>query len=213
MKLKLKHCILVSLSIICLEVLVPPTAAVMANEINNVRTEEVSEETPTVAVTEDELFINGESINEEQLDDLLATMEYVETQNDSKFRTPLAAGVYFIPGVGQVVLAATGAIILGGVTIYSGHWAYKKIKSWINNPQMSASRAYGIPQRLLDSKGNVKLGEFKNKVRGKTAWRDPKTGYTKEQDRSGHGGRKWKIKDKAGNRKASTDENGKILSK
>lgn len=66
---------------------------------------------------------------------------------------------------------------------------------------------------MLDSNGNVKLGNFNQKVKGKNAWKDPKTGYVKEKDTAGHGGRKWKIKDKQGNRKASTDGNGKILSK
>ena len=34
-----------------------------------------------------------------------------------------------------------------------------------------------------------------------SAWRDPKTGYTKEKDMSGHAGKEWKIRDKSGKRK------------
>ena len=33
------------------------------------------------------------------------------------------------------------------------------------------------------------------------------------KDTAGHGGRKWKLKDKAGNRVASLGENGEVLAK
>ncbi|WP_315169463.1 hypothetical protein [Metaclostridioides mangenotii] len=140
--------------------------------------------------------------------------EIAQTSNGGRQkRFAAAAGVYFIPGVGQVALAASGAIVVGGITIGASHWAYKTIKNWLNNPQNSVSRAYGIPKGLLDKNGNVKLGNFNQKVGGKTAWKDPKTGYIKEKDTAGHAGKKWKIKDKKGVRKASTDGNGKIISK
>lgn len=40
-----------------------------------------------------------------------------------------------------------------------------------------------------------------------------KGGWQIDKDNAGHGGRKWKLKDPSGNRKASLDENGKILGK
>ena len=147
--------------------------------------------------------------------------------------------VYTVPGVGQVAIVATAAVaaaygsyIFSKAVIKSGHWAYNKIKKHVNarprpktktttsyNYQKSVSKQdyisynYGIPKRLLDSNGNVKLKDMNQKINGKNAYKDPKTGYIKEKDTAGHGGRKWKIKDKNGKRKASTDGNGKILSK
>jgi len=166
-------------------------------------------------ISDTELIINGETYTEEKLEKLLETAQEIGdfSESNPQARFVAAAGIYVIPGVGQVALAATGAIVLGGVTIGAGHWAYKTITNWLNSPQISASKAYGIPKGLLDSNGNVKLGSFNQKVKGQNAWKDSKTGYTKEKDTAGHGGRKWKIKDKQGKRKASTDGNGKILSK
>ncbi|MEG0286726.1 MAG: hypothetical protein RR494_11325 [Vagococcus sp.] len=42
-------------------------------------------------------------------------------------RMQLPLLMYFISGVGQVAMAATGAIILSGVTIGAVHWAHKTI--------------------------------------------------------------------------------------
>ncbi|WP_315167265.1 hypothetical protein [Metaclostridioides mangenotii] len=168
-----------------------------------------------IEITDTDLIINGEVFDSDKLESLLETAQEVnQTSNGGRQkRFAAAAGVYFIPGVGQVALAASGAIVVGGITIGASHWAYKTIKNWLNNPQNSVSRAYGIPKGLLDKNGNVKLGNFNQKVGGKTAWKDPKTGYIKEKDTAGHAGKKWKIKDKKGVRKASTDGNGKIISK
>lgn len=203
---------------------VTPKSAVFASQLkqkNQISLEEINNDdrydTETLAViqvTDTDLIINGEVYDSHKLKSLLDKAQEIEQESDDiKGRFAAAAGVYLIPGIGEVVLAATGAVILGGVTITAGHWAYETIKDWLNSPKRLISNTYGIPQRLLDDKGNVKLGDFTEKVSGKSAWRNPKTGYTKEKDTAGHGGRKWKIKDKNGNRKASTDENGKILSK
>lgn len=173
----------------------------------------------SVVVTENSIIINGkEYTNEKGLEEILITAEPINNENMPASRSVaiapgIAVGSYFIPGVGQVLVLATGAVVIAGVTIHVGHWAYKKIKSWFSNYRRNIANYYGIPERLLDNRGNVRLGDFKNKVKGKQAWKDPKTGYTKEKDTAGHGGKKWKIKDKQGKRKASTDGNGKILSK
>lgn len=150
--------------------------------------------------------------------------------------------VYGVPGVGQIAVVATAAVgvtvgtyILGKAIIKSGHWAYNKIRSHVNSKprpktkkkvqynysksvtkQEYTSYTYGIPKSLLDGTGRVKLKNMNQKVHRKgapPAWRDPKTGYTKEKDMSGHAGKEWKIRDKSGKRKASTDGNGKIISK
>ncbi|MGG4144694.1 hypothetical protein ABEW34_16390 [Paenibacillus algorifonticola] len=70
-----------------------------------------------------------------------------------------------------------------------------------------------IPNSLKDSDDKVILDKFSESVKGKVAYKEPKTGWTIEKDTAGHGGRKWKLKNKSGDRVASLDENGKVLSK
>lgn len=114
--------------------------------------------------------------------------------------------------MGEVVITATGVIVLGGVVIATGSWVYNVVSDWINQKiEISAAKA-NIPSRLKDENGNVKIGDFNQKVFGKTAYKE-KGGWTIEKDTAGHGGRKWKLKNKSGDRIASLDENGKILGK
>ena len=65
---------------------------------------------------------------------------------------------------------------------------------------------------MKNSYGNVDLGKFDQNVKGKSAKKE-KDGLEIEKDTSGHGGSKWKLKNKKGQRVASLDENGKILRK
>ena len=75
------------------------------------------------------------------------------------------------------------------------------------------STGKSIPNRIIDDDtGNVDLGKFKNKVKGKNAYKES-GGWSIEKDTAGHGGRKWKLKNKKGERVASLDGNGKILGK
>ncbi|SDZ68851.1 hypothetical protein SAMN05421736_1414 [Evansella caseinilytica] len=126
----------------------------------------------------------------------------------------LAPTIYFVPGIGQVALAATGALVLGGGTITAGHWAYEKITSYFNNPRRVVSSQYGIPTSLLDGNGKVKLGSFKDKhgntPLSKTSGTFKNGNLTIQKDTAGHGGRKLK---KNGKRVASLDGSGKVLSK
>ena len=68
---------------------------------------------------------------------------------------------------------------------------------------------------LLRKDGLPKERDFNQKVTGRNrpTWKEPKTGWIKEKDDTNHAGKKWKIKDKQGNRKVSVDGNGKIILK
>ena len=69
-----------------------------------------------------------------------------------------------------------------------------------------------IPNRLIDKRtGNVDLGKFNQKVKGKTAYKE-RGGWVIDKDETGHKG-KWKLKDKKGERVGTLDENGKVLGK
>ena len=65
---------------------------------------------------------------------------------------------------------------------------------------------------MKDGDGNVDLGKFGQNVKGKNAKKE-EGGWEIEKDTSGHGGSKWKLKDKKGKRVASLDGNGKVLRK
>ncbi|MDY0323849.1 MAG: hypothetical protein RBR24_07505 [Candidatus Carbobacillus sp.] len=122
--------------------------------------------------------------------------------------TPSAAvaapvvAVYFIPGIGEVALLATGAIVVGGLVYYARSWLYDQIMPYII--------AFKIPKRLLKNGSTVDLSKFNQKIRGKTAYKED-GGWYIEKDETGHGGSKWKLKNPSNERVASLDENGKIL--
>lgn len=111
-----------------------PSISVLANEQDNTTLNHSSE---TIIVTDTELIINEHSYTEQEL---IALLETATPQPQIQQRSALAiggasayAGSYFIPGVGQVLLAATGVVVIGGVTIYATHWAAKAITNFFNS--------------------------------------------------------------------------------
>lgn len=91
----------------------------------------IEAENETYINSEDTLIINGKEIkNEAELLELLDSGFYIQTRS---LAAGAAAGAYFIPGVGQVLVLATGAVVIGGVTVYAGHWAYRTVKAWFSN--------------------------------------------------------------------------------
>ena len=150
--------------------------------------------------------------------------EYIKTQEENgniamiPRSAAILAGTFFIPGVGQVVITATGVIIVGGVVISATSWLGSKVLNWIKNNTEAQINSVknSIPSSLKKKNGNVDLGKFKDK-NGRTPL-DKNSGTFKngrwsvEKDITGHGGRKWKIK-KDGKRIGSLDGNGKVLSK
>ena len=66
-----------------------------------------------------------------------------------------------------------------------------------------------IPNSLKKD-GKVDLTKFDRKVKGKTAWKS-KNGWKISKDTAGHGGREWKLFNKAGKRIASLGADGSVL--
>ena len=126
----------------------------------------------------------------------------------------LVPGTYLIPGVGEVVITAALALLLGKAAIEAGTEIYNKVQEGlqIHFAKEAEEAKKDIPSRLKDGDGNVDLGKFDQKVKGKSAKKE-EGGWEIEKDNSGHGGSKWKLKDKKGKRIASLDENGKVLRK
>lgn len=164
----------------------------------------------TVIVTDEGVYINGTYYSQEAFIQLLETAQ--EVQSPQTRMAGVIAGTWWIPGVGEVVITAAGVILVAGVVIEAGSWIYDTVTQWFQT-RAEISEAKGkIPERLKDGNGEVDLGNFDQKVNGKTAYKE-KGGWTIEKDTAGHGGRAWKLKDKSGNRVASLDENGKVLGK
>ena len=126
----------------------------------------------------------------------------------------LVPGTYLIPGVGEIVITASLAILLGKAAVDIGTEIYKKVEEGlsIHFAKEAEEAKKDVPDRLKDSNGNVDLGKFDQNVKGKSAKKE-KDGWEIEKDTAGHGGSKWKLKNKKGKRIASLDENGKILRK
>lgn len=161
-----------------------------------------------VLITDTGIYINGNYYSQEEFMQLLDTAQEVQTPQTYSAGV-LVAGTWFIPGIGEVVITVAGIIIIGGTVIAAGTWIYNAVTDWFTQrAEVSAT----IPSRLKDGNGNVKVGNFNQKVSGRTAYKE-KGGWTIEKDTAGHGGRKWKLKNKSGKRVASLDENGRVLGK
>lgn len=152
--------------------------------------------------------------------------ECLVSQNNQQNSRSTAVAVYFVPGLGKVVLLATGGILIGA-TVYSvGSWAYKTFKNWLKTSakQEAQDAAEKVSNKVKGSNNKVDLGQFKDK-NGKT----PKTKnsgtftstkdkrYTIKKDTAGHTGydgtiKKWKLY-LSGKRVASLNSSGKIVGK
>lgn len=166
-----------------------------------------------VVVTDSGVYINDVFYTQDQFIQLLETAQEIETtQPRSAAVGALVAGTWYIPGIGQVIVTAAGAVLVAGAVIEVGSWIYDTVVEWFATRAEIKEAKEKIPERLKDEDGEVDLDNFDQKVNGKTAYKE-KGGWTIEKDTAGHGGRKWKLKDKSGNRVASLDENGKVLGK
>lgn len=173
------------------------------------------------------VIINGKKYTEKEIDALLSkaidlTAFSISTNSSRKYPTNgnlpsnnsrAAVAVYFIPGIGQVLLLATGTILLGGVAIKAGSVLGKKISEYIKQQKAIKAVKGKIPSRLKKKNGEVDLGKFKNKVKGKQVRYKEKGGWIIEKDTSSHGGKKWKLKNKDGKRIGSLAGDGKVLGK
>lgn len=152
-----------------------PSISVLANEQDNTTLNHSSE---TIIVTDTELIINEHSYTEQEL---IALLETATPQPQIQQRSALAigsasayAGSYFIPGVGQVLLAATGVVIIGGVTIYATHWAAKAITNFFNSEDNMTANDI-ISNRRRGSIRREFPGEYLDKTYGKIK-KDAKAG-------------------------------------
>lgn len=70
-----------------------------------------------------------------------------------------AVGVYIIPGIGEVVLLATGAVVLGGITYKAGSWLGQKAKEYYINAQNNKQlkrRIKSLEERIREHKEKIR---------------------------------------------------------
>ena len=75
--------------------------------------------------------------------------------SDPRGEMAIAAGLYFIPGIGEVAIAATGAIIVGGLVIWTGSYLAKTIINYVKNFS-KASKNRTVSDILKTKKGTIK---------------------------------------------------------
>ncbi len=185
----------------------------------------------------DYIYVNGKYFSQKEFTDLLnaTTPEksLVKQSNQNKSSTTLMAGpgivaVYFVPGLGEVALLATGVIVIGAVGYAAGTWAYDTFHNWLKTSakQEAKDAADSVSNKVKVSGSNDKidLGQFtdkngntpKNKKSGVfTSKKDNR--YTIEKDTAGHSGydgtvKAWKLF-LSGKRVASLNSAGKIVGK
>lgn len=177
-----------------------------------------------VYVYNDSIVINDIHYTQEEFAQLLETatdvdIEMVEKQTRSGAIIALYTGSLYVPGVGQVVLLATGVIVVAGVTIAAGSWVYNTVVSYLKTKQANeiSEIKNQIPNDLLNG-DKVNLSKFKNKYSKSPNDNGSGSGpftcglWTIEKDTANHGGRVWKLF-KSGKRIASLAADGKILAK
>jgi hypothetical protein len=184
----------------------------------------------------DYIYINGKYFSQEEFSALLnaTTPEksLVNQNNQNKPTTLMAApavvAVYFVPGLGEVALLATGVIVIGSVAYMAGTWAYDTFNNWLKTSakQEAKDAADSVSNKVKVNGSNDKidLGQFtdkngntpKNKKSGIfTSRKDNR--YTIEKDTAGHTGydgtiKAWKLF-LSGKRVASLNSAGKIVGK
>ncbi|WP_156990124.1 hypothetical protein, partial [Caproicibacter fermentans] len=179
-----------------------------------------SRKTASVTIVEQGVYINGNYYSQEEFISLLGEATPISQGSKKQMRSAvagaaIAAGAYFIPGLGEVLITATGAIIVAGVAVAAGTWLYNTVTNWFAEQRALQSVIDSIPSRLR-SGNSVDLGKFNQKVSGKSVKYKEKGGWTIEKDRAGdnsHGGSEWKLKNPSGERKATLDKDGKVLRK
>ena len=97
----------------------------------------------------------------------------------------LIPGTYLIPGIGEVVITAALAILVGKAAIEAGTEIYNSVQQGlqIHFSKEAEEAKKDIPERLKDEDGNVDLGKFDQKVKGKSAKKE-EGGWEIEKDTS-----------------------------
>lgn len=120
-------------------------------------------ENSSVIVTDSGIYINDVYYTQEQFVQLLETAQEVETETGNQTRSAavaLVAGTWYIPGIGQVIVTAAGAVLVAGAVIEVGSWIYDTVVEWFATRAEIKEAKEKIPERLKDEDGEVDLDNF-----------------------------------------------------
>lgn len=124
-----------------------------------------------IVVTDNGIYINGIFYTPAEFSELLDTAIEVETlQPASAAAGALIAGTWMIPGVGEVIITAAGAVIVAGVVYAAGSWIYDTVTNWF------ATRVFN--QSAEDAVNNCDSNKQNHIMQSKHNWnkfnKDPK---------------------------------------
>lgn len=132
-------------------------SSTMQSAIVSASTVEAQSSMATIEYGDAEVLINGVRYTPEDIDELLQNTYEIEGEPQTRSAIALAAGTYFIPGIGQVVITAAGVILIGGAVVKAGSWLYNKVKAWASTKKEIDNAKNKIPSRLKNASGNVVL--------------------------------------------------------
>ncbi len=124
-----------------------------------------------VKVTEEGIFIKGNFFDKKEFLELLKSSEVISYENSSNQGiAPALAGVYFVPGVGEIAITATGAVLVAGVAISTGSWAYKQVVNYFKEHTKNKRKS------TSDKHTKKRPGRQNEKKKTKEGWkpRNPK---------------------------------------
>lgn len=174
---------------------------------------------PSVFVTSDGVFVDGKFYSKEEFTNRL--QEAID-DNTAGYSSRVAvaaplAGVYLVPGIGEVAITVTGVIVVAGSVIAVGSWLYNTITTLLSNAhenEVDSARAR-IPRSLLRG-DNLDMSKFRSKNKcgdliGPSNW-----WLSRNTCQTPHKGDKWKLfhrENGVARRIASVTESGEIVGK
>lgn len=131
-----------------------------------------TETSSNVIVTDTGIYINGTYYSQEQFIQLLDTAQEIETPQ-TRSAIALVAGTWWIPGIGEVVITAAGAVIVAGAIVEVGSWAYNAVVDWFATRAFNKSAEDAVNN--CDSNKQNHIMQFKhnwNKFNKDPKWSD-----------------------------------------
>jgi hypothetical protein len=128
-------------------------------------------------LTETGVYINSVYYTKEQFMQLLDTAIEKETSSSGGVTTysaiALAAGTWWIPGVGEVVITAAGAVIIAGVVYEAGSWIYDAVVNWFAERQFNKSAEKAVENCNRNKQIHIMKSKHNwNKFKKNPKWTD-----------------------------------------
>lgn len=166
MKLKKIICILMIMSMVISNSLT--VSAKNFITVNEMRTSHLQQKTQKrIIIKNSDVLINGKRYTYNSFKKALDGA--VVMNNTSLTYRGTAAALYFVPGIGQVLITVTGVVIVAGVVVCAGTWVYnqaiKYYKEHTKNKRKSTHDKHtkARPGRETEKKKDPKKGWQKRK--------------------------------------------------